>query len=117
LISDISSVISDFLASEKPYAVFNHTSMTAADFVRDYRSTSAATIVGRDGSGIAEFIAVVTRTAPDTMAATRSRLATYLLGSPEQRTLAAFQESVTGFIARSDVERADYRTRPDKLVE
>lgn len=111
LITDVSSVVSDFLASEKPYAVFNHTDGSAEQFQDDYPSTGAATIIGRDGSGIAEFAAVVTGEAPDTHAEQRSALATYLLGTPDQRTLDAFAASVDALIARSDVERARYRGR------
>ena len=109
LITDISSVVSDFLASEKPYAVFNHTDHDDATFRAEYPSTGAGTTIGRDGRGIAEFIDVVTQKVPDAQAGARAELATYLLGPPEQRTLEAFQASVDAFIARSEAERADYR--------
>lgn len=117
LISDISSVVSDFLASEKPYAVFNHTGSTEADFVTEFPSTGAATIIHRDGTGIEEFIRVVTGESQDSKAEARSALATYLLGTPDQRTLAAFQTSVSAFIARSDVDRAGYRSGPPTPVD
>ena len=72
LITDISSVVSDFLASEKPYAVFNHTDDDDATFRADYPSTGAGTTIGRDGRGIAEFIDVVTQKAPDAQAGARA---------------------------------------------
>ncbi len=109
LITDISSVVSDFLASEKPYAVFNHTDDDDATFRADYPSTRAGTTIGRDGRGIAGFIDVVTQKAPDAQAGARAQLATYLLGPPEQRTLESFAASIDAFIARSESERADYR--------
>lgn len=109
LITDISSVVSDFLASEKPYAVFNHTEHDDATFRAEYPSTGAGTTIGRDGRGIAEFIDVVTQKVPDAQAGARAELATYLLGPPEQRTLEAFQASIDAFIARSEADRADYR--------
>ncbi|KAA1399973.1 CDP-glycerol glycerophosphotransferase family protein [Aeromicrobium ginsengisoli] len=109
LITDISSVVSDFLASEKPYAVFNHTDDDDATFRADYPSTGAGTTIGRDGRGIAELIDVVTQQAPDRQAEPRAELATYLLGPPERRTLESFKASVDAFIARSEAERADYR--------
>ncbi len=117
LISDISSVVSDFLASEKPYAVFNHTDSSEAEFVTEFPSTGAATVIHRDGTGIDEFIAVMTESVPDSRAEARSALATYLLGTADQRTLEAFQTSVTAFIARSDVDRAGYRTSPHTPVD
>ncbi|MBC7593270.1 MAG: CDP-glycerol glycerophosphotransferase family protein [Kineosporiaceae bacterium] len=112
LITDVSSVVSDFLASEKPYAVFNHAGTTEEAFVAEFPSTGAATIINREGSGMKEFLAVVTRSSPDTKAEARLALATYLLGTPEQRTIAAFQNSVNDFIARSEADRAVYRTIP-----
>lgn len=109
MITDISSVVSDFLASEKPYAVFNHTDLDDAAFREDYPSTSAGTIIGRDGRGIAEFIAVVTQQVADDQAGRRAELATYLLGPQEQRSLEAFREAIDAFIERSDTDRASYR--------
>jgi len=111
LVTDVSSVVSDFLASEKPYAVFNHSDTDAAQFQADYPSTGAGTIIGRDGSGIAEFVRVVTGVDPDTNAEARERLATYLLGPPSQRTLEAFAASVDAFVERSEAEREQYRGR------
>lgn len=109
LVSDISSVLSDFLASEKPYAVFNHTAGDVLEFRELFPSSAAATIIGRDGSGIEEFAAVVTGRAPDQLREYRKKLSTYLLGPPEQRTLEAFKGAVTDFVARSERERARYR--------
>jgi hypothetical protein len=109
LITDISSVVSDFLASEKPYAVFNHTDLDDETFRGRFPSTGAGTTIGRDGRGIAEFIDVVTRKVEDGHAEARARLATYLLGPPEQRTLESFRASIDAIIARSDAERSAYR--------
>src|SRR5690606_17027688 len=44
LISDISSVLSDWLAGEKPYAVFNHEGLPAKAFREAYPSSAAATL-------------------------------------------------------------------------
>lgn len=112
LITDISSVVSDFLASEKPYAVFNHAGSGRDAFVAEFPSTAAGTVIDRDGNGIDEFLAVVTQSAPDANAETRATLATYLLGTPGQRTIVAFQASVDAFIGRSDAERGAYRVLP-----
>lgn len=109
LVTDISSVVSDFLASEKPYAVFNHTELDDVTFRAEYPSTGAGTTIGRDGRGIAEFIDIVTRSAPDQMVHARATLATYLLGPQEARTLESFRASIDAMIARSEADRADYR--------
>ncbi|WP_269302975.1 CDP-glycerol glycerophosphotransferase family protein [Aeromicrobium sp. HA] len=109
LVSDISSVLSDWLAGEKPYAVFNHEGSSTKQFREDYPSSAAATILGPQATGVEELLDVVTGRAPDVLAEYRSKLATYLLGSPEQRTLEAFRAAVTAFVERSDAERAIYR--------
>jgi hypothetical protein len=109
LVTDISSVVSDFLASEKPYAVFNHTDLDDEAFRAEFPSTGAGTTIGRDGRGIAEFIDVVTRAAPDVHAEARATLATYLLGPQEHRSLESFQAAIDAMIARSETDRAAYR--------
>ncbi len=109
LVTDISSVVSDFLASEKPYAVFNHSALDDASFREEFPSTGAGTTIGRDGRGIAEFIDVVTRAAPDVHAERRASLAAYLLGPPEHRSLESFQAAIDAMIARSETDRAAYR--------
>jgi len=109
LVTDISSVVSDFLASEKPYAVFNHTDLDDESFRAEYPSTAGGIAIGRDGRGIAELIDIVTRRAPDARAERRAELATYLLGPPEHRSLESFQAAIDAMIARSEADRAGYR--------
>ena len=109
LISDISSVLSDWLAGEKPYAVFNHEGVSTKQFRQDYPSSAAATLLDGSAGGIDEFLDVITGRGPDLLAEYRSKLATYLLGPPEQRTLEAFRGAVTDFVARSERERSVYR--------
>ncbi|GAA3531385.1 hypothetical protein AFL01nite_17480 [Aeromicrobium flavum] len=110
LVSDISSVLSDWLAGEKPYAVFNHTGVSTKQFREEYPSSAAATLLDRDAHGVDELLEVVTGRGPDQLSEYRSKLATYLLGPPEQRTIEAFREAVTAFVARSERERSVYRT-------
>lgn len=109
LISDISSVVSDFLTSEKPYAVFDHENLGTKEFREQFPSSAAATIIGDSAIGIDEFLSVVTGRGPDPLAEYRTKLATYLLGGPQQRSIAAFNTAVDDFIARSERERAAYR--------
>lgn len=116
LISDISSVLSDWLAGEKPYAVFNHEGLSTKEFREAYPSSAAATLLDGDAHGVDEFLDVITGRGPDLLAEYRSKLATYLLGPQDQRTLEAFRDSVTAFVARSEHERSAYRTAsPDSL--
>lgn len=120
LFTDISSVVSDFLASEKPYAVFNHTALDDATFRTEFPSTGAGAVVGRDGRGIEEMVEIITRRRPDERVDARAQLATYLLGPAEKRSLEGFSASIEAFIARADVERGQYvglRTAHEAGVE
>jgi CDP-glycerol:poly(glycerophosphate) glycerophosphotransferase len=109
LATDISSVVSDYLASEKPYAVFNFSGADPAAFTTDFPTASAGSLLGRDGTGIPEFCDLVGGGA-DPQQAARSALATFLLGPPEMRTREPFQQAVTALSDRVRRERAAYRT-------
>ena len=109
LATDISSVVSDYLASEKPYGVFNFSGADAAAFTADFPTASAGSLLGPDGRGIPEFLDLVGGGA-DPQQAARSALATFLLGAPEMRTREPFQQAVSALSARARRERAVYRT-------
>ena len=78
LITDVSSVISDFLASGKPYLVVNGTNLSAAAFREQFPSTAGAGIVGRGSDGLEA--AVADARGPDSMRAARQRVRLQLLG-------------------------------------
>lgn len=108
LITDISSVLSDFMASEKPVAVFNHLGAPEEEFRGEFPSAGAATVFGAQAAGIAELVEVVSGARPDTRRQARSELATYLLGTADQRTLESFGRGVDGLVERCLAERAQY---------
>ncbi len=109
LATDISSVVSDYLASEKPYAVYNFTGADPAVFTADYPTASAGYLLGPDGSGIPAFLDLVAGGA-DPQQAARSALATRQLGPPELRTCEPFRQAVSALSARARRERAAYRS-------
>jgi hypothetical protein len=108
LATDISSVVSDYLASEKPYAVFNFSLTDPDAFTAAYPTASAGYLLGRDGSGISTFLDLVAGGA-DPQQSARAALATRQLGPPERRTREPFQQAVTALSARARRERAAYR--------
>ncbi|MYS49239.1 hypothetical protein GTW46_04020, partial [Streptomyces sp. SID6013] len=59
LISDVSSVISDFLASGKPYAVANTSGLAEDVFRKSYPTVAAATVLAPDASGVPALLASV----------------------------------------------------------
>jgi hypothetical protein len=89
LISDISSVVADFLASGKPYAVTNVAGLPERVFHERYPSTEAGVLLGEDLAGLAGFL-----DGDDTLACARAKLRSYLLGPEFPDGLARFDAAV-----------------------
>jgi CDP-Glycerol:Poly(glycerophosphate) glycerophosphotransferase len=92
LVSDVSSVITDFLASGKPYVVTNSAEVSDKEFRRAFPSARGAYILSGDGSAVEAFVADA-RTA-DSLAQPRRDTAEYLLGDTSLEPLARFNEAV-----------------------
>ncbi|WP_228011080.1 CDP-glycerol glycerophosphotransferase family protein [Nonomuraea phyllanthi] len=89
LITDISSVVADFLASEKPYAVTNVAGLPERAFHERYPSTEAGVLLGEDLAGLADFL-----DGEDTLARARVKLRSYLLGPEYPDALTRFNAAV-----------------------
>ncbi|MFI6476884.1 CDP-glycerol glycerophosphotransferase family protein [Nonomuraea sp. NPDC050663] len=89
MIGDISSVVSDFLASGKPYAVTNVSGMPARAFAERYPSSEAGVLIGRDLEGLDVLL-----DGPDTLAEARRKLRTYQLGPDYPDAMTRFRTSV-----------------------
>jgi hypothetical protein len=94
LITDVSSVVADFIASGKPYVVTNGANLPDEEFVRSNPSASAAYLLGRDCSGLAEILAAVSADGEDVMAPRRRELKRYLLGADEPDAMSRFAQAV-----------------------
>ncbi|MGW4792514.1 CDP-glycerol glycerophosphotransferase family protein [Nonomuraea sp. NPDC004297] len=94
LISDISSVVADFLASEKPYAVTNVAGLPEGAFHERYPSTEAGVLLGEDLAGLAGFL-----DGEDTMGRARVKLRAYLLGPEYPDAMARFDAAVERVLA------------------
>ncbi|MEU7471598.1 hypothetical protein AB0A94_24265 [Streptomyces sp. NPDC044984] len=92
LISDVSSVISDFLASGKPYAVANTGGLPEEAFRAAFPTVVAATVLTPDAAGVPALLESVRDPGKDELAAARAELKLRLLGPadpPSQRRFAA----------------------------
>ncbi|MGN6742922.1 MAG: CDP-glycerol glycerophosphotransferase family protein [Amnibacterium sp.] len=98
LISDISSVITDFLASRKPYAVTNPRDLPDAAVRATFPSAGAAELLGTDLEALPRTLEDAAGTDP--RRAARETLAGYLLGT-EADPLAAFLDEIDRFVERS----------------
>ncbi|MFI0405931.1 CDP-glycerol glycerophosphotransferase family protein [Actinomadura sp. 3N508] len=94
LITDISSVISDYMPSLKPYVVTNPHAANDAEFRADFPSASAAYLLGPGCAELADILAVTTTPGRDPLAEERTRLRDYLLGPAEPDAMTRFAAAV-----------------------
>ena len=102
LISDISSVVSDFIATGKPYMVTNPAGLADDDFRAKFPSAAAAYLVGPDCAGLADIGALAAGNGDDPLAEDRRKLRCYLLGpdSPDAQT--RFNDAIARLAERAE---------------
>lgn len=106
LITDVSSVLSDFMVTDRPYAVCNSRQGSEADFISQFPSAAGGYIIDHTATNSAQFLDVVTGTATDVRRQQRSEVRTYLLGDPEPSATQRFNDAVTAMIARANARIA-----------
>lgn len=102
LIGDISSVVSDFVASGKPYVVTNVADLPADRFRERYPAAGAAYLLGPDLAELPGVLRVLDAPGRDGLAAARRALRAYLLGPDHPDPLARFEEAVRRAAARAE---------------
>ncbi|GAA2249105.1 MULTISPECIES: hypothetical protein [Streptomyces] len=107
LISDVSSVISDFLASEKPYAVANTSGLPEDAFRAAFPTVVAATVLTPDAAGVPELLETVRHPERDELVEARAELKLRLLGPAEPSSQERFNEAVRALCG----EARDHRAR------
>ncbi|CAL9537750.1 hypothetical protein [Streptomyces sp. enrichment culture] len=106
LISDVSSVISDFLASEKPYAVANTSGLSEEAFRHAFPTVVAATVLTPDAAGIPALLESVRNPELDELAAARAELKVRLLGPAEPSSQQRFDDAVQALCKAAEEHRA-----------
>lgn len=109
LVTDITGVLSDFVASEKPYAVFNFTAEDPVDFVREYPTASAGLIYNSSADSLARLVDYIEDPATYTDDQARRELRSYLLGDPAVPASEKFQAAVSDLLSKSEA-RVQART-------
>lgn len=92
LVADISSVLSDFIASEKPYVVPNLTGLDESTFRQRFRSAGEAYLLDPAADRIGAILDLVRESDP--LAAARRELKQYLLGPNEPDAMTRFAMAV-----------------------
>ncbi|MFD0558290.1 CDP-glycerol:poly(glycerophosphate) glycerophosphotransferase [Stackebrandtia endophytica] len=98
LVTDISSVVSDFIASEKPYVVCNPAAQAPEAFQTTNPSTKGGYLLNPDLAGLRDILEHVEKlradsTYEDPLLSTRRELREYLLGPTDPPSLARFIEA------------------------
>ncbi|MCT9143776.1 CDP-glycerol glycerophosphotransferase family protein, partial [Streptomyces violarus] len=94
LVSDVSSVISDFLASEKPHAVANTSGLSEDAFRTAFPTVVAATVLTPDAAGVPALLEAVRHPEKDALAEARAALKLRLLGPAEPPSQERFNTAV-----------------------
>ena len=105
LVSDISSVVSDFMASGKPYAITDSAELGEEEFRLRNTAARAAVVLTPDAGGLDTLLAAVSDPAADELAESREALKTYLLGPEEPSSMVRFQEALDDLVARARIGR------------
>ncbi|WP_058044471.1 hypothetical protein [Streptomyces roseifaciens] len=115
LISDVSSVVSDYLISEKPYAVANTSGMTEEEFRTNFPTVSAATILSPEAGEVAGLLAAVRDPRLDGLAEARAELKVQLLGPSDPPSLVRFNAAALALAAEADARRARMEARASEI--
>lgn len=100
LITDISSVVADFIGSGKPYIVTNGADLPEEEFRRQNPSASAAYLVGRGCASLPKILTAVLADGEDPMTERRSELKHHLLGPDSPDAMTRFTEAVNALAAK-----------------
>ncbi|MFH8972632.1 hypothetical protein [Streptomyces sp. NPDC017890] len=106
LISDVSSVVSDFLASGKPYAVANTSGLAEDGFRKTFPTVAAATVLTPDAAGVPDLLDTVRHPDRDELAGERAALALRLLGPADPPSQERFAGAVRALCAAAEEHRA-----------
>ncbi|HXZ76861.1 MAG TPA: hypothetical protein VEH31_39145, partial [Streptosporangiaceae bacterium] len=101
LISDISSVVADFIASGKPYAVANPGGRGEDEFRAEFPTAAAAYLLDAGCAALPGVIAEASGPGPDRLAPARRELKGYLLGPDHPDALTRFSNAVEALATRA----------------
>ncbi|MGW3356517.1 hypothetical protein ACWDFL_14005 [Streptomyces bungoensis] len=111
LISDVSSVISDYLASEKPYAVANTSGLSEQDFRDAFPTVRAGAVLSPDAAGIPALLESVRRPEKDTYAEARAELKLHLLGPSDPPSVVRFNDAARALSTAAEAHREGMAVR------
>jgi len=111
MVSDISSVVSDFIASGKPYAVTDSAELGVEEFKRQNTAVRAAVILSNSSAELGELLAAVRTPDADPLAEDRKELKKYLLGPDEPTSIEQFNTAVADLALKAHTRNLGQESR------
>jgi hypothetical protein len=103
MVSDISSVVSDFVATGKPYAITDSAELGEEEFKRQNTAARAALVLDNKAHRIEELVAAVVAPAQDPLTGPRREIKQYLLGPDHPTSIERFTQAVRELAHKADV--------------
>lgn len=113
LVADVSSVVSDFIASGKPYAVTDSAGLGTDRFRAQVTAARAAVILDTDATQLDDLVEAIKSKGTDPLAAARQELREFLLGPGRPGSADRFNEAVRRLAAQSEARN---RTAAEALA-
>ncbi len=111
MVSDISSVVSDFIASGKPYAVTDSAELGVEEFKRQNTAVRAAVILSNSAAELGGLLDAVRDPASDPLAEDRKELKRYLLGPDEPTSIDQFNTAVANLAIKAETRNVGQQSR------
>ncbi|MEU7471596.1 hypothetical protein AB0A94_24255 [Streptomyces sp. NPDC044984] len=111
MVSDISSVVSDFIASGKPYAVTDSAELGVEEFKRQNTAVRAAVILSNSAKELGGLLDAVRDPAADPLAGDREELKRYLLGPDEPKSIDQFNTAVAQLALKAETRNLGQESR------
>ncbi|KUN83598.1 hypothetical protein AQJ66_18480 [Streptomyces bungoensis] len=112
MVSDISSVVSDFIASGKPYAVTDSAELGVEEFKRQNTAVRAAVILSNGAEELGGLLDAVRDPAADLLAEARAELKEYLLGPDVPPSIDRFDAAVADLALKAGARNLGQESRP-----
>ncbi|MEU6554741.1 hypothetical protein ABZ915_31375 [Streptomyces sp. NPDC046915] len=113
LISDVSSVVADFVASLKPYVLTNAHDLPDEEFRAAYTTAGGAYLLDRDCARLPEILDAVREPHHDPMAASRRTLKEYVLGPDHPTSMERFNAAVNALTEKAVRDLPEHHADPD----
>lgn len=107
LISDVSSVVADFVISLKPYVLTNAENLPDEEFRAAFTTAGGAYLLDRECVRLPEILRSVRRPAYDPMVAERRTLKEYVLGPDTPTSMERFNAAVNALAGKAAAEAAE----------